>query len=199
MARRSDHSREELYELILDAATEIVRKDGLKGLTARNLAKAIGYSAGTLYNLFNNIDDLIIHLNGRTLDQLNDHLSAVRFSGDTKVDVLKLADAYLDYLNQHPTFWQLLFEFNLPDDSDLPDWYHQKISVVLATLERSLEPSFPNNLKGAGESARVLWASFHGICSLSFSGKLPIISDQSVSEMVRLLVANYLEGIRSEP
>ena len=70
MARRSDHSREELYVMALAAAREIAEKDGLRGLKARRISREIGYTVGTLYNVFSNLDDLIIHLNGTTLDAL---------------------------------------------------------------------------------------------------------------------------------
>ena len=68
MARRSDHSREELYALILDSARSIVEEDGFSGLTARRVASSIGYAPGTIYNLFSNLDDLILHLRGKVLD-----------------------------------------------------------------------------------------------------------------------------------
>ena len=57
MARRSDHSREELYELALEKAGEIAEKEGLRGLTARGVAREIGYTIGTLYNIFEDLDD----------------------------------------------------------------------------------------------------------------------------------------------
>ncbi len=70
MARRSDHSRDELYDMALEAARQIAEKEGLRGLKARGIAREIGYTIGTLYNLFEDLDDLIVHLNGRTLDAL---------------------------------------------------------------------------------------------------------------------------------
>ena len=45
MGRRSDHSREELYELALATARRIVEKDGPTGLTARKVAGAMGYGS----------------------------------------------------------------------------------------------------------------------------------------------------------
>ena len=44
MARRSDHTRDELRRMALDAARAIVEEDGLRGLSTRRLAKAIGYT-----------------------------------------------------------------------------------------------------------------------------------------------------------
>jgi AcrR family transcriptional regulator len=60
MARRSDHSRDELYNLAMTAARDIVRREGMAALTARGLATAIGYSPGTLYNLFDSLDELAL-------------------------------------------------------------------------------------------------------------------------------------------
>ena len=39
MARRSDHSREELYDMALDAARRMAERDGLRGITSRGVAR----------------------------------------------------------------------------------------------------------------------------------------------------------------
>ena len=72
MGRRSIHSPEELRELIIHATTEIVEQDGLEGLSAREIAKRIGYSPGTLYNVFENLDDILLTIEARLLDRLAD-------------------------------------------------------------------------------------------------------------------------------
>ena len=82
MARRSDHSREELYDMALEAARQIAEKEGLRGLKARRIARDIGYTIGTLYNLFEDLDDLIVHLNGRTLDDLYQAFVRVKLDGE---------------------------------------------------------------------------------------------------------------------
>jgi hypothetical protein len=51
MGRRSVHSPEELRQLILDASQTIVERNGITGLSAREIARMIGYSPGTLYNI----------------------------------------------------------------------------------------------------------------------------------------------------
>jgi len=67
MGRRSVHTPEELRELIIQAATEIVEQHGLEGLSAREVAKRIGYSPGTIYNVFENLDDLLLTIEARLL------------------------------------------------------------------------------------------------------------------------------------
>ncbi len=123
MARRNDHSREELYELALGAAREIAEAEGLRGLTARRIASRIGYSVGTLYNVFVNLDDLIVHLNGSTLDQLHQTLDQEPRSGAPETDLSVLLAGYVRFTHERRHLWNLLFEYHLPEGQGLPDWF----------------------------------------------------------------------------
>lgn len=196
MARRSDHNREELYEMAIAAAIEIVEKDGFRALTARNVADKIGYSAGTLYNVFENLDDIIVHLNGRTLDRLHDQLSNVSTTGNATEDISSLVDIYLTFLDSHPNLWMALFDYKLPAGHFLPDWYAPKISLVMGIVEAALTPLFKDAEQIEKENtARILWASLHGICTLSQSGKLQIVTSQTVKQMAHTLVHNFVTGL----
>ena len=50
MGRRSDHSRTELEELIVAAGHRLMEETGFAGFSAREVARRIGYSIGTIYN-----------------------------------------------------------------------------------------------------------------------------------------------------
>lgn len=196
MGRRSDHSREELYDLALDAARGIVADSGLSALTARKVAQAIGYSPGTLYNVFDDLDDLIVRMNGRTLDALYDQLSSIPQTGDPARDLNALLAGYLSFLDSNRNLWAVLFDHSLSAGQTLPEWYVQKIDRVLGLIEAGLAWRLPDlddaSLKDA---ARILWASLHGICSLSGSGKLQIVSDQTVHAMAETLMTHFVAGL----
>lgn len=197
MARRADHSREELYENALAAAQHIVETDGFRALTARSVADAIGYSPGTLYNLFANLDDMIVHLNGRTLDALHDRLADGAIAEQTEARLAQLLDGYLGFLADHPRLWNVLFEYALPEGQTPPEWYARKVQKVLGLLEAALAPLFDaSETEARNDAARTLWAGLHGICSLSSSGKLQVVSTQSVRVMAEGLVENYIAGLR---
>jgi AcrR family transcriptional regulator len=196
MARRSDHSRDELYELMMAAAREIVERDGYRGLTARNVADFVGYSPGTIYNLFGNLDDMIVHLNGRTLDDLHDQLAEIPFTGTPSTDFHALLDRYLAFLHANKNLWRTLFEFTLPEGQEAPDWYARKVHRLMSVVERALAPLFgENEAAERGNATRVLWAGLHGITSLSDGGKLQVVTAQSVKDMSEMLVSNFIEGL----
>lgn len=196
MARRADHNREELHGLILAAARRITEESGFRALTARNVADSIGYSPGTLYNLFDNIDDLVVQVNGDTLDALFTALRRTPSSGQPNIDVAALCSQYLAFLDQNSNLWDLLFEYSYASEFQLPDWYRKKIDQGLEILGAALSPIFPAGRdQEKSKAAQTLWASMQGICSLSKNGKLDVIDGRSRADMTQSLVTNFVAGL----
>lgn len=200
MARRSDHSREQIKAMALKAATMIVETQGAKRLTARNVAAEIGYTVGTLYLVFKNLDDLVLHLNAHTLDELHTWLEGRREPAAAPAQQLQaLADAYIEFAVRHPARWNLLFESIAGDDSDLPDWYLQRLSRVFGLIEVALAPLVDHQSQEAIVcAARVLWAGVHGICTLKLRHRLDLAGGQSTGEMAAMLIDNFLKGFAAD-
>ncbi len=197
MARRTDHSRDELFELVLDEADKIIQQSGVAALTARSIAAAIGYSPGTLYNLFDNIDDIILHLNIRTMDDLYEQLAAAVDGATGRTALDRFITAYLHYNKNSRQRWQLLFEHRLPDSVEPPDWYLERTSTLLDLLSDTMYTMLPDcGQRELEHSARVLWAGLHGICSMVGAHKLPKATAHSLDEMARSMVYNYISGLR---
>lgn len=199
MGRRSVHTPEELREHILSAATALITSSGLAGLSAREVARRIGYSAGTIYNVFQNLDDLILTIEARMLDDLDCALDAIPKGGDPHEYLLRIAEAYLRFTHNNPRCWNLLFEHHLPDGVDVPASYREKLEGLLGRIEGALAPlgqfSDAADLK---RSARVLWAGVHGITSLSTADKLSSVTAEAAWPLVRDLVETYLAGLAAQ-
>lgn len=195
MGRRSIHTAEELRELILNATTELIESEGLTGLSAREIARRIGYSPGTLYNVFDNLDDLILTIEGRLLDRLASALQAVPAVDCPQQRLKDIAEAYLQFTHENPRLWNLLFEHHLNPGATMPEWYQDKLEILLAEVERELARLSADRLpEQVKRSARVLWAGVHGITSLSTTEKLSIVSPDAASPLVEDLITNYLAG-----
>jgi AcrR family transcriptional regulator len=199
MGRRSTHTPQQLRELILDAAQEIIDARGLTGLSAREVARRIGYSPGTIYNMFTNLDDVILNIEGRVLDALDARLSAIpdtEDGGDTRIT--HIAHAYLAFTREQPRLWNLLFEHHLPAGTDLPTWYQQKLEGLMAHVERALASHFaPGREADRHRAARVLWAGVHGITSLSTADKLSVVTAETAGRLVDDLIGTYVKGLRA--
>ncbi len=196
MGRRSVHTAEELRELILEASTTLIEESGLAGLSAREIARRIDYSPGTLYNMFENLDDLVLTIEGRLLDRLDATLAAVEPASDPRETLVRLARAYLKFTHDNPRLWNLLFEHHLPAGRAVPAWYQEKLDGLMGRVEAVLRPILKENDEAARKrAARVLWAGVHGITSLSTADKLANISADSAGPLVDDLVRTYLAGL----
>jgi AcrR family transcriptional regulator len=193
MARRSDHSREELHALALTAARRIVEAEGLRGLGARRVAREIGYTIGTIYNIFEDFDDLIDQMNGQTLDQLHQVCGRSEGEDEPATRLRRLADRYVGFSAAHPKLYVALFEHQHPGDGRPPEWFGEKVSGLLRLVEAAIAPIMPDAAPGKVEAqARVLWAGVHGIISLETADKLG--GSGQAGELVDLLLENFLSA-----
>ncbi|MFC1771115.1 TetR/AcrR family transcriptional regulator [Candidatus Margulisiibacteriota bacterium] len=197
MGRRNIHSSKQLEELILATTEKIVEKDGFQKLSARGIASTIGYSVGTLYNAFENLDEIISIVNLRTLDRLHEKLKeSLKKSSGTIDSIVDLARCYIDFWIINDQLANMLFNYSVPRNQDYPRWKQEKIDDLFKNVTNALIPILKNN-KLAGTAASVLWAGLHGICNLTLSGRMTYVSPESAYYLAESFVKGYLTGMIS--
>lgn len=198
MARRNDHTREELRELALTAAETLLQQEGMKSLSARRVAAEIGYSAGSLYTVFTNLDDLCWQLNARTLDQLLTELDAIE---DARPDqqLLRYGYCYLEFAQRYPERWALLFEHGAPSDLKTPEWLSERIDTLFGHVEVCLDRLKPDMSRTECMlTARTLWSGVHGVAVLALRQKLFLDQAKSAELMLQQLIRHFLHGWLAE-
>jgi len=194
MARRSEHSLEELKTMVLEAAETIVIKEGFQALKVRKIAAEIGYTVGSIYMVFANMADLIVHINSRTLDDIAAQLGQVQ-GGTAEQSIEALARTYLSYTSQNFNRWRMIFEYRMSTDAEIPDSYLEKVDNVFARIEAQFAELAPEVAeKHRKRAARALWSGVHGICALSVTGKQDKAGIKDVEEMIIVLVRNFMHG-----
>ena len=196
MGRKPKIDYQELKERILQLAMETVAKEGVTGLSTRKIAKQIGCAHGTIYNVFENLDAIILQINGLSLDRLHKQLEQdVAGIGDPQVAVSQLAKTYTDYCHRHYHLWSMLVDHKLAQGNTIPAWYQDKIDALFLLVSKMILPLVADEKERAERAARVLWASLHGVCSLAMDGKLNVIHSDSAEVLADSLVRNYLKGL----
>lgn len=177
MGRRSDHSRKELRELIVAEGHRQIAEVGFARFSAREVAKRIGYAVGTIYNVFESLDGLMIAVNGRTLDLWRDYLES-RLDGH-EGDRLKLAvDAYFEFAIVNRQAWTALYDFRLPDDVAAPEAYQARVVAIMAIVVREVAAALPATRQHEAEPlARSLLATVHGHCFFTINGTFGLIGE----------------------
>ena len=198
MARRSDHSREQLAEMAVAAATRLAERDGLRGVTARAIAREIGYTVGTLYNVFENLDDLLGHMNAATMDALYAHVTADPIEEEPEKALRTLARRYLAFVRAHPRLWSAVIDYEPQGTTGAPDWYRYKAQRLVRLGEDAIAGLFgPRQTAARRRSAYVLWSALYGLSALAQTTSLP--EGEAPEALIDTLVATYVAGLKAGP
>ncbi len=199
MARRSDHSRGELKDLIMAAATKLVHSHGEPALNARALAAEIGYSPGTIYNIFESLDEVSLQLATQTLRALMEAGRAEMTSSDPREALRQLARVYFRFTRENANLWHLVRSRRWPDRSKIPTEYRRLMAEVLGVVEQAFAPLFPRHQVEARRStALTLWASMDGISALSGGGSLIAMPERKSMQLSDRLIDYFVSGLERE-
>ncbi len=162
-------------------------------ISARQVAKEMGYTVGTLYTLFANQADLQLQVNGRTLAALHTScLANDQAEVDPVVRIQRYARAYSEFARSQPFRWRAVFSRILPEEEALPPWFQSRVDAMFQMLEeplRRLAPARPDS--EIVEAARILWGGVHGITALALDDHL-FNRSGSNTRMTDELIAHFL-------
>ncbi|MBC9928877.1 TetR/AcrR family transcriptional regulator [Chitinophaga qingshengii] len=105
----------------IEATKEILKSEGLKSVSVRNIAEKAGYSFATLYNYFKDAKDLVFLCVQDFQTECTEHVtarSAKAARGEKKLRAILLA--YLEYFVQYPGIFELFYVEKLSDLNKQP-------------------------------------------------------------------------------
>lgn len=198
MPRRQDHTQEQLRQLAIDSVSRHLRSAPAGQLSLRMVARDIGYSPGTLINLFGSYSLLLLAVNACTLDCIRDQLlqamdNSRRADAGVIGELEAAAAAYFHYAQENPHAWRLVFELHLDAETPLPAWQSGRISALFTLLEARLLKLKPRaTAADCASAARVIWSGVHGICTLLLDNKLFLSDGADARQLIRSLLTHYL-------
>ncbi len=194
---KEDGYRERLRERLLASAEATVKREGLEGLQARRVAQDSGCSVGTLYNIFGDLDGLVLETNTRTLSELGRLLKATAqrcARGDINSHLNALAITYLDFATANQNRWRAVFEHRLPISKPMPESYRNDRRRLLALIEDQLKNAITDPA-ARSDAAHALFSAVHGIVLLSLDAKLGPFDPAKCERQIRFLVGRVVAGL----
>lgn len=189
--------RQKLREKVLAISSRILAEEGLAALQARRVATEAGCSVGSIYNLYEDLDGLILAANETTLDLLSEPLSAAfekAKSAPVVERLIGLALAYMQFALAHRVRWRAVFEHRLAPYKELPEHYAAKRAKLLALIERAIEPEISDQLS-RHRAARALFGAVHGIITLALDNKLAPFDATEVEREITFIVIAAAKGL----
>lgn len=183
--------RAALRETLIESAERRIAADGLSALRARDLAKDAGCALGAIYNVFGDLNDLVLAVNARTFHRLGTAVSAELADApqDPVEQLVVMAQAYHHFAAAEYLSWRALFDIERAPDEEAPEWYLQEMGQLFAYIANPLAVIFPN----LGEEDRALltrglFSSVHGIVFLGLDRASSGVPAAEIDRMIALIL-----------
>ncbi len=200
MTSKPSYHHGNLRQALLDAALDLLDREGIEAVTIRAVARGAGVAHSAPANHFKTRTDLLTALAAQTFEALAQTIQAKLLNAP--------ADPLLDRRGRLKLFGSTVLEFGLaaPNRYRLL-WRRDCLDVNDADLLRQMdvlyEPlvalfSEPSQKDGVSPETRgiALWSMVHGYVSLRLDGNLIALKDEHTGEPRELAIIDaFLEGI----
>ncbi len=198
MGRRSDHTPEELRELLIANGHGLLAERGFAQFSAREAARRAGYSVGTIYNVFGSLDSFLIAINSRTFrmwsDWLEDALRAEAGEGMARLEAL--VRAYFAFADANRNAWMAIYDHRIDRSTAIAKEDEAAREALTSIVDREVAATLgAADEAGVRRLVRSLIATVHGHCALWLSGSYALMQEedpagQALARVREIIAAN---------
>ena len=198
---RKERQKENLRQVIFDAASELFAQEGYANVSMRKIAERIEYSPTTIYLYFKDKNELLKYICEETFLKLSNQIREITEpETDEIISLRKGLRVYVDFGLQHPNHYEVVFNmpiFNQPHDDEYKyegsmgqrafDYLRSQVAACVRAEKLK---------KGdVDKMSQILWASVHGIVSLLNNHlDFPFVER---NELVDSLIETMINGLKA--
>lgn len=201
MARRSDHSPDELRALLVRHGHDLMAERGFARFSAREAARRAGYAVGTIYHVFGSLDAYLVAINSQTFRDwavaLEAALEGVEAKGTARLETL--VHAYFAFARDHANAWMAIYDHRHEAETEIPAEDHAAREALTGIVDREVvtwlgRPDSPEIRR----LVRSLIATVHGHCALWITGSFSLMNEadpagQAVARVLEVLAAQRFD------
>lgn len=191
MAGKVEARRAALRDALIEHAERRIAADGLKNLRARDLAKDAGCALGAIYNVFGDLNDLVLAVNARTFHRLGAEVAEALAAApqDATEQLIVMSHAYHHFAAANFNTWRALFDIERPSGETAPDWYLHEMGRLFAYIDAPLSVLFPDHsAEKRALLTKALFSSVHGIVLLGLDEASAGVPAAQLDEMISLIL-----------
>ncbi|HEY4154375.1 MAG TPA: TetR/AcrR family transcriptional regulator [Puia sp.] len=191
IAERKLRRREEVRNLILDTAWQMVKKEGWRALSLRKISDAIEYSVPVIYDHFENKEAILLELSRQGFALLTKKLSqAKEKQRNPALQLQGIADAYWNFAFRNKEYYQLMFGLGMPS-CDIDKSVPEKNSFRNLVMEPILSMIKANGKKNVDACLKyhTFWSVLHGLVSIKMLG-----STNALDTLNKLVLEDAVSG-----
>lgn len=184
--QRKDIEKEEFKGLIFDIATEILLREGYENLSIRKIAKAAGYSPGSLYYYFDNKAEIISMIYGENVNRISEQMGKVPLDMESPEKTLgEILKIFINLTLETPEHYRAVF---MNDIEELRDKFgmlseDNVIPNLLNLINAGIENGRFKNADAAITS-QLVWVYTNGLVSR-------LILEKNLSEERKEMIIDF--------
>lgn len=175
-ANKVTYHHGDLYQALLDNATDMLSKDGVEALSLRKLAEKSGVSRTAAYHHFTDKHDLLCAIAANGFMQWRAIADSINSDSTTPIEVQyrNFVYRYLNFATKNPHLYNLMFGHTIWQtnkanrqlkEAAYPA-FSQQVDMVNRWQSKQLLPSEHSALR----MSQVVWGTLHGIAKLTIDG-----------------------------
>src|SRR5689334_10290232 len=206
--QRREREKEEVRQMILDAARELFVEHGFEAVSMRKIAEKIEYSPTAIYLHFADKNALLDELCSNDFRALAREFIEFAQIRDPIERMRRSGLAYVDFALSHPQHYRLMFMTPIPEHEHSAEtmssrgkieedaYAFLRATMAQAIDEKRVRPEYtdPDLL------AQMAWAPLHGVLALHIAKKMEPewIEARPPRETAVALVEAFIRGISKE-
>ncbi|MBU3914210.1 TetR/AcrR family transcriptional regulator [bacterium] len=207
---RSQKDTESIKTRILEAALEIIYKEGFKYLSMRKLADKTSMTAANLYNFFSNKDEIYLAIQTHGFIELYEKYTAINQEFSFPAEKLReFMKAYLRFGFENSDLYEIMFTRNTPKYADYVGTELENVAFIekeaamksadIATAiiaEIQQQNSSISDLDARNQMI-LIWTTLHGFVSLHNSRVLQEVDDD-IETLIQQTVKSLMRPFQSD-
>ena len=195
----------DLRRRILDTTRHLLVSEGYNSLSMRKIARAIGYSATSIYLHFESKDALVHALIEEGMAQKYETLRSIAEAHreDVIARLKALCRGYIDFGIDNPEYYEIMYMLHPEQMARFPAEKYRRarrnLEVIVDTLREGAEGKLLH-VEDPLVAASAIWAALHGAVSLLFSRRMDVRVDREafIDTVITQTLRSYIvapEGV----
>ncbi len=203
---RKERERAARKQLIIDAAIEVIKKNGFESATMDEIAKQAEVSKGALYLYFKNKASIYLAISERGSRLLTQSLSKILLFELSGLELIrKMGQAYLKFVQQNPIYFTAFIYYeNLISDDELfeselaaacEESAREAMTYIVRALQIGMQDGSIKDTYDPKELGLIIWGASKGIIHMAFykenRNHMKILDDVDFS--LDSIINNFIE------
>ncbi len=202
IAERKEREKEEMRELILQAASHVFLARGFEKTSIRNIADRIEYSPATIYLYFKDKNEIMYELHKGGFEKMLQEFIPLRSIMDPFARLVEMGHHYIKFAIENKELYDLMFLMEAPMETLACkeggwDEGEKTIDMLIRLVQECRDAGYFKKETDHQTAALTIWSYVHGLVTIYLKNRMQVFEDGDDLERMQKSYVLFIEMIRS--